>query len=99
MRTEENQFGILFPMYPYTLPNNKKTLSGRRGKLRKMDPSFKSAVVEWQEEGYPLGLISLKSIQEPRLAFDAYVEDQEVKAKCQGFPGLHPAKLLKISGK
>ena len=63
-----------------------------------MDPLCKSAVVEWQE-GYPLGLISLKSIQEPRLAIDAYIEDQDEKAKCQGFQCLHPAKLFKISGK
>ena len=32
----------------------------------------KSALVEWQEEGYPLGFISLRSIEDPRLSFESY---------------------------
>ena len=59
----------------------------------------KSALVEWQEEGYPLGIISLRSIQDPRLSFESYKVGFDISAKCQGFPGSHPAKILKISGR
>ncbi|XP_062602371.1 uncharacterized protein LOC134264079 [Saccostrea cucullata] len=54
------------------------------------------ALVEWQEEGFPLGVINLRSIDNPRLPFEDYTLGLDIDAKCQGFPGSHPAKILKI---
>uniref|UniRef100_A0A8W8JT97 BEN domain-containing protein n=2 Tax=Magallana gigas TaxID=29159 RepID=A0A8W8JT97_MAGGI len=54
------------------------------------------ALVEWQEEGFPLGVINLRAIEDPRLPFEDYRVGLDVYAKCQGFPGSHPAKILKI---
>ncbi|XP_061168319.1 uncharacterized protein LOC133177267 [Saccostrea echinata] len=54
------------------------------------------ALVEWQEEGFPLGVINLRAIDDPRLPFEDYTVGLDVYAKCQGFPGSHPAKILKI---
>lgn len=45
------------------------------------------ALVEWQEEGFPLGVINLRAIEDPRLPFEDYRVGLDVYAKCQGFPG------------
>lgn len=57
------------------------------------------ALVEWQEEGFPLGVINLRAIEDPRLPFEDYRVGLDFYAKCQGFPGSHPAKILKIGGR
>ena len=61
--------------------------------------TYSVGIVEWQEDGYPLGIISLRAIEEPRLAFQNYEEGMDIRAKCHGFPGLHPAKILKLGSK
>lgn len=57
------------------------------------------ALVEWQEDGFPLGVINLRAIEDPHLPFEDYRVGLDVYAKCQGFPGSHPAKILKIGGR
>lgn len=61
--------------------------------------SCKFALVEWQEEGKPLSVISLRAIVEPILRFEEYQCGLSVKANFKGYPGVYPAQIIQIGGK
>ncbi|XP_013386498.1 uncharacterized protein LOC106155989 [Lingula anatina] len=52
--------------------------------------------VEWQEDNSPIDIITLLSIVRPRIELEKYKIGQIIHAKCRGFPGDYPARILHI---